>query len=79
MSEYACITNWLSSNNTHISNDKSYFEMWIKGKVTTSRCKEMFMNNNSFPEMASSIISDELFEKWLNSIGRVRKNEAKNL
>lgn len=69
MNEFNCITNWLSSNQYASHIDKQNFQEWKQGKIDLSELKERFYKNNDFPSLASTIISDELFTKWLASIG----------
>ena len=69
MEKFKVITRWLLNTKDAIASDKTAFELWKRGRLTTSEMKEQFLKNNHFPELAASVISDELLEEWLGTIG----------
>ena len=69
MEKFNVITRWLMNTKDAIANDKTAFELWKRGRLTTAEMKQQFLKNNKFPELAGSVISDELLEEWLGTIG----------
>lgn len=49
--------------------DCTYFRKWEEKKITMQQCKYFFKNNNRIPRNTYELISDSLFEEWLNSLG----------
>lgn len=67
MGKFSCITNWLTIEAS--MDDKNAFEKWRTKQITTDECKELVMKHNEFPQLATQVITNELFEEWLSTIG----------
>lgn len=58
-----------------IENDKTIFNKWEKGLITTDECISLFRIHNDVNERMP-IIRDE-FVEWLNSLGYKRYEEKR--
>lgn len=61
----------LSGTERSYKNDLATFRKWEEGKISIFECYMRFKRNNNVSERFDCSIT--LFEKWLNSLGWVRK------
>ena len=55
----------------NVNRDTAIFHQWERGEITTAKCLKMFRQNNRQNDRVD--ISQEDFEKWLNSLGYIRR------
>ena len=67
--EHELIQNCLKKGDEYTNKDKSNFKEWRKGKITTEKCIESFIENNSVSKARASQLEARAFEEWLLSIG----------
>lgn len=60
---------WLKKDYAIAQQDRIVMEDWRRHRFTTRNLKKHIFENNRFPEGSMDVISDELFEEWLATIG----------
>ena len=66
---YDAIINNLRSSERARQKDQKYFKDYENGDIDLQTCKHYFKINNCIPEREFAKISDEMFMRWLGSLG----------
>lgn len=72
MSDFETIQRLLRKSRGSATADKYIFERWKKGEISTAMCFDQFCKQNGIV-FKKEEIDLGLFEKWLISLGYIRK------